>query len=569
MSTPRLTRGSGPGFGASPVTKSPGTTAAQGLAGLLDSLWDAAKLPTQLQVNQYGLLALVTLLSLSHASGDSSAMGLGPYQMALVAFAMWYGPSVLKDDVLPQKYAPLAILVAMMSLYGPWRLPLGDFAQPYHLHSVLLAGLVHYAPAIFQDHFLTSRNKYILLGLAFLIGPSSTGHGILFEPYLQWILAAATLFFTIASSSTNLFGPLLWAYPQRESLFKQAEGLIPTWGRFPSFILVFHPWTRWWIIPFLLASGWQYLRFDHASASRGLLTRARAVVAGASGHASRMQTEAKALHRLSIEAHAIAAAIGRDALAAHHVRLTDFHAESARAWAKLDEFRTAADKAADQSNKLFPRVRELQTNISKVQQSSSSSTLQMAKAVYEESKSIAREANDFRTDVMEIQAKTDRFARAARWADNGRAAHADATSKATQSAKAIAELAAGAWETARNTEGMAEMLKDELTKLEDEIAAGKKAEAESIVQEMEKKRPPKLTAVSGAGTLSMDPFAVVRPTVPTVMSITGAPVEKSNLEKAEIEIAKLYAFELPTNLLQCAEPESVYGAGHGGDEPDY
>ncbi|KAI9763793.1 MAG: hypothetical protein M1840_009118 [Geoglossum simile] len=454
------------------------------MAGMFD--------PSALQPNQYGVLVLGTLFWLSQASAGLSEAGIGHYQMAFIALAVWYGPSVIKEDVI-QKYGSLAILVGMMSLSGPWKLPLGDFAQPYHLHSILLALLVHYAPAVFHQHFMGTQNKYVLLALAYLLAPSSSGTGALFEPYLQLFVVAAGLFIALVFISTNLHGPLLWAYPERKDLFERAKKMIPPWARFLGLTLLFHPWTRWWLIPFILATAWQYLRFYHHTTSQSLLTRARSAAAGATAHASRLQAEATSLERLSLQAHTLATTIGRDALTAHHIRLTDFYTESTHAWAKLGDFRNAIDSVTADSDKLFLRTDDLRKKVPLVPQTdrdAADRAMQMANSVYEASKAIAREGHEFRQAAKRIQAKTERFARAARLADSSRTAQAAAATAAAACAKNIASAAIATWKDAWDAEGVAEKLRGKVGLVEDAAAAGNRAGAEGTVGEMERARPP-------------------------------------------------------------------------------
>jgi len=489
---------------------------------------DLSSLPSHLQPNQYGVLALITLFSLSHGSGGSET-AVGPYQIAFIVLAVWYGPSVIKEDVIPQKYGPLAILVGLMSLYGPWKLPLGDFSQPYHLHSILLALLVHYAPEVIHQHFLGTNNKYVLLGLAYFLAPSSSGNGTLFEPYLQWIIVASGLCFTIAFTSANIGPPLLWAYPDRSDLYEKVEKKVPSWTRLPFLVLLFHPWTRWWIIPFALAAVWQYIRFNYRIVSQPLLTRARSAVARAVADAARLRSEATSLESLSFQAHTLAANIGQDALAAHYIRLGDFYSESTHAWAKLGDFRIAIDEMASNADKLFIRTNDLRKKVPRIP-NIEQTIVQMANSVYDSSKAIAREGNEFQQGAKRIQAKTERFERAAKEADSSRAAHVAAATTAKTSAGNISSASVVAWEKVWDADRVVEKLQDRLRVVEDEIAAGNKYETEKTVEEMEKIKP------------------AVTPAV-----VQSVPAVASTARKAEAEMKKIYAIEFPAALPAAAK----------------
>ena len=296
-------------------------------------------------------------------------------------------------------------------------------------------------------------------------------------------MVAAGLFVALIFTSTNLGGPLRWAYPEREMHLEKAKKMLPSSAHLPVLVLIFHPWTRWWLIPFILAASWQYLRFHYNTSSHFFLTCARSAVAGATADASLLQSEAASLERLSLQAHTLAANLGRDAMAAHHIRLTDFYIESTHAWAKLGYFRTAIDDTTAKGKELHPRLLDLQKQVESFRSVDSNTTAQ-AKSVYAASKNIAYEGDDLSRAAKQIQAKTERFKRAAKIAENARAAQKDAATEAAAHAGNMGVKATAASKNAWNTEAAAEQLRAELRLLEHAIGAGDRAEATKITEKI-------------------------------------------------------------------------------------
>ena len=332
----------------------------------------------------------------------------------------------------------------------------------------------------------------VLWALAFFFAPSLSGNGTLFEPYLQFFVVAAGFFVALIFTSTNFGGPLLWAYPERKDLLEKAKKMLPSWAHLPVLILVFDPWSRWWLIAFVLAASWQYLRFYHHTTSQFLLTRARSTAARASSYACLLQSEAASLERISLQAHTLAANVGRDALTAHHIGLTDFYTESTHAWAKLGDFRNAIEKTTAEADKLLLWTNDLRTKAQTLVKSDKGAANYpaMVNSVHDTSKAIAREGHEFTRAAAHIQAKTERFERAETMAGNSRVAHKDAATAAAACARDIAGKAAAAWKNAWNAEHAAEKLRGKVRLLEDVVAAGKRAEATMIGNEMEKAMSP-------------------------------------------------------------------------------
>ena len=107
-------------------------------------------------------------------------------------------------------------------------------------------------------------------------------------------------------------------------------------------------------------------------------------------------------------------------------------------------------------------------------------TTARAKSVYAASKNIAYEGDDLSRAAKQIQAKTERFKRAAMMADNTRAAQKAAATAAAAQAENMGVKATAASKNAWNAEAATEQLRAELRLLEHAVGAGDLAEATKI-----------------------------------------------------------------------------------------
>ena len=100
--------------------------------------------------------------------------------------------------------------------------------------------------------------------------PSAMGYGFLFDGYLQLLLFVSLIFGSLLISTTNLAGPLRYAYNHYDDLVGKAFPFashigtkVMGWAPLPFLVLVLLPWFRTGFFMGILPATWQFVREEH------------------------------------------------------------------------------------------------------------------------------------------------------------------------------------------------------------------------------------------------------------------------------------------------------------------
>ena len=109
-----------------------------------------------------------------------------------------------------------------------------------------------------------------LLALFALSAPSAIGYGFHFDPYLQVLLSVSLIFGSLLVSTTNLAGPLRYAYYHYEDLVGKAFPFashigttVMGWAPLPFLVLALLPWFRTGVFVGIMPAAWQFVREEH------------------------------------------------------------------------------------------------------------------------------------------------------------------------------------------------------------------------------------------------------------------------------------------------------------------
>ena len=109
-----------------------------------------------------------------------------------------------------------------------------------------------------------------LLALFALYATSTMGHGFLFDPYLQLLLSVSLIFGSLLVSTTNIAGPLRYAYHGYDGLLAKAFSFaspigtkVMGWAPLPFLVLAALPWFRTGFFTGIMPIAWQYVREEH------------------------------------------------------------------------------------------------------------------------------------------------------------------------------------------------------------------------------------------------------------------------------------------------------------------
>ncbi|KAK5655953.1 hypothetical protein OQA88_5088 [Cercophora sp. LCS_1] len=112
--------------------------------------------------------------------------------------------------------------------------------------------------------------QYALLALFALYATSTMGHGFLFDPYLQLLLSVSLIFGSLLVSTTNLAGPLRYAYYGYDGLLAKAFSFaspigtkVMGWAPLPFLVLAALPWFRTGFFTGIMPIAWQFVREEH------------------------------------------------------------------------------------------------------------------------------------------------------------------------------------------------------------------------------------------------------------------------------------------------------------------
>lgn len=182
------------------------------------------------------------------------------------------------------------------------------------------------------DHVLD-----IILALFALYAPSAIGHGFLFDPYLQLLFFVSLVFGWLLISTTNLAGPLRYAYYQYKSLLKMVHPLlsgatakVTAWAPLPFVVLALLPWFRTWFIMGVVPITWQFVREAHQRAISDVANRVEECCSKAKLAAEKALSDAGAAkqHERDLE---------------QNLRAANFYDESSVAWIAHKEFKVLAE----------------------------------------------------------------------------------------------------------------------------------------------------------------------------------------------------------------------------------
>ncbi|KAK3343685.1 hypothetical protein B0T25DRAFT_584581 [Lasiosphaeria hispida] len=179
---------------------------------------------------------------------------------------------------------------------------------------------------------LSKPAQYAILALFALYAPSAIGHGFLFDPYLQLLLLVSLVFGSLLVSTTNLAGPLRYAYYNYSALIQTAHPLVSlatakvtAWAPLPFLVLALLPWFRTWFFMGTMPITWQFVREEHQRAVSHVSHRADECCSRAKVAADEAASDASIAERHE-----------RDLQ--QNLKNTNFYDESSVAWIARQEF---------------------------------------------------------------------------------------------------------------------------------------------------------------------------------------------------------------------------------------